>query len=86
MKRKNLLKRSGIIHDVVIIISFLVIAMSYAFDHADLQKLKTTNSFPKCDLSGANRSESHLDNAPLTDAVWTDGTRCKAGSMGECKK
>jgi len=86
MKRKNLLKRSVIIHGVVIIGLFLVIAMSHAFDPADLQKLKTTNSCPKCDLSGANLSELHLDNASLTDAVWTDGTKCKSGSIGECKK
>ncbi len=63
MKRKNLIKRLGIIHGVVIIVSFLLIAMSYAFDPADLQELKTKNSCPKCDLSGANLFESHLDNA-----------------------
>jgi len=37
-------------------------------------------------LTGANMSESHLDNASLTGAVWTDGTKCKSGSIGECKK
>jgi len=83
MKRKNLLKRSGIIHDVVIIISFPVIAMSYAFDHADLQKLKTANSCTKCDLSGANLSESHVDNASLTNAGWIGGKKYKSGSIRE---
>lgn len=42
---------------------FLVIAMSYAFDPANLQKLKTKNSRPECYLSGVNLSESHLNNA-----------------------
>lgn len=86
MKRKDPLKRSVIIFDIVGILLFLIIGVLYVFAPADLQKLKATNSCPKCDLSGANLSESHLDNASLTNAVWIDGTRCKSGSMGECKK
>jgi uncharacterized protein YjbI with pentapeptide repeats len=83
MKRKDLLESSVIIPGVVIIVLLLVIAMSYAFDPADLQKLKTANSCTKCDLSGANLSESHVDNASLTNAGWIGGKKYKSGSIGE---
>ena len=83
MKRKAPLKRSVIIFDIVGTLLFLMISVLYAFDPADLQKLKTTNSCAKCDLSGANLSESHVDNASLTNAVWIGGTKHKSGSIGE---
>jgi hypothetical protein len=54
----------------------LTISTVYGFDPKDLEKLKITKQCPKCDLS----------NADLSGAIRTDGTICKKGSIGECKK
>jgi hypothetical protein len=43
----------------------------YAFDPVQLEKCKSTKQCQNYDLSGA---------------TWTDGSRCKDGSVGECKK
>ncbi len=109
----------------VIVFSCFFIHAVHAFNQADLQKMNTTNSCPKCDLSnanisktdmygvnlaganlsGANLSDSAFQDADLTganmkganikgtsfsgaklsDAIWTDGKKCKSGSMGKCK-
>jgi len=37
-------------------------------------------------LTGANLSGVNLYSADLSLAVWTDGTICKEGSIGTCKK
>lgn len=43
------------------------------------------------DLRYANLTQAHLEGADLTgaqlgEAVWTDGSICAAGSVGECKQ
>jgi hypothetical protein len=45
----------------------------------------------KANLSGANLSGAYLGSANLDDAIlsgtiWTDGIKCKEGSVGSCKK
>jgi uncharacterized protein YjbI with pentapeptide repeats len=37
-------------------------------------------------LTEANLTNAKLMGARLDDAKWMDGTRCKEGSIGECKK
>jgi uncharacterized protein YjbI with pentapeptide repeats len=37
-------------------------------------------------LIDANLSGANLAGADLSGARWTDGTVCKAGSVGECRK
>ncbi len=51
-------------------------------NRADLREayLRVTN------LTGANLSQAHLNGANLSNATWTDGSKCKDGSVGECKK
>ncbi len=66
-----------------------------------MQLLKTTNSCPNCDLSGADLSYANLNNANLSGAdlsgadlsgailsgaTWTDGSLCRKASYGECYK
>lgn len=38
------------------------------------------------DLSEAKLSGTDLSEANLSGAYWTDGKKCKEGSIGECKK
>jgi len=66
--------------------TFTIPGKAAAFNVADVQKLKTTNSCIRCDLSGANLNGAALSNAQLDGATWTDGSICKQGSVGECKK
>lgn len=75
---------------------FLLPGGAAAFNPADVERLKATSECPNCDLSGANLSEANLsgaylgeanlDDAILSGTSWTDGTRCKEGSVGSCKK
>jgi uncharacterized protein YjbI with pentapeptide repeats len=37
-------------------------------------------------LYGANLSGAYLSGADMSNATWTDGSRCKAESVGQCKK
>jgi uncharacterized protein YjbI with pentapeptide repeats len=39
----------------------------------------------EADLSGANVSKANLSKTYLDQATWTNGKRCKVGSIGECK-
>ncbi|PKN70725.1 MAG: pentapeptide repeat-containing protein [Deltaproteobacteria bacterium HGW-Deltaproteobacteria-10] len=111
---------------VILMIGMLSVSGVYAYSEADLQKLRKTNSCPKCNLDNANLSgvnlsnanlagtrlfkanlnkadlsgaklsgadlymanlkEAKLSGADLSRATWTDGSRCKDGSIGECKK
>ncbi len=111
---------------VLMIGSVLSVSGVYAYSEADLKKLRTTNSCPKCNLDNANLSgaklsmanlagarlfkanlskadlsgakltgadlymanlkDAKLGGADLSTATWTDGSRCKEGSIGECKK
>lgn len=91
---------------VVLIIGMLSVIGAYAYNQADLQRLKITNSCPYCDLSGtlmggwqlnganlngadlhnANLTGANFSGAGLTGATWTDGLKCKSGSIGKCKK
>ncbi len=110
----------------ILMIGMLSVRGVYAYSEADLKKLRTTNSCPKCNLDNANLSganlskanlagarlfkanlskadisgaklcgadlymanlkEAKLGGADLSTATWTDGSRCKEGSIGECKK
>ena len=36
-------------------------------------------------LKGANISGTSFSGAKLSGTIWTDGNKCKAGSMGKCK-
>jgi uncharacterized protein YjbI with pentapeptide repeats len=46
--------------------------------------LSGTNLF-EADLSGADISKANLSKTYLDQATWTNGKRCKVGSVGECK-
>jgi len=65
---------------------FLIPSQAAAWDEAQLQQLKTTNQCSNCDLSNANLSGANLSGATLSGATWMDGSLCKDGSAGECKK
>ena len=39
----------------------------------------------EANLSGANLSKANLSKTYVAQATWTDGRRCKVGSVGECK-
>lgn len=36
-------------------------------------------------LKGANLKGTNFSGAKLSNATWTDGKKCKPGSMGKCK-
>ncbi len=38
------------------------------------------------DLRGANLAGAYMFETNLSGATWTDGTICKAGSIGRCEK
>jgi uncharacterized protein YjbI with pentapeptide repeats len=62
-----------------------------AFNEKQVRQLRQTAACRKCDLSGANLSGADLSKANLTDvnlynAIWTDGSRCRQGSTGLCRK
>ena len=51
----------------------------------------TGANLSSADLSGANLTGAiltgaNLNNADLSGATWTDGAKCKKGSIGSCKK
>jgi uncharacterized protein YjbI with pentapeptide repeats len=46
--------------------------------------LTNVNLF-EANLSGANVSKANLTKTYVAQATWTDGRRCKVGSIGECK-
>jgi len=48
-------------------------------------RLFNTN-MKSANLTGANLTGAYLSGADLSLAVWTDGTICKEGSIGTCKK
>ncbi len=66
-------------------------ANSAIFKQADLSGAKFTNiDLSKADLRGANLKGAQFVNvdwedAMLEGAVWTDGRRCGAGSIGSCR-
>jgi len=39
----------------------------------------------EANLSGANLAKANLNKTYVAQATWTDGRRCKVGSVGECK-
>ena len=86
---------------MVLLIGMLCVSGAHAWNEAQLQLLKTTNSCPNCDLSGADLSYANLNNANLSGAdlsgadlsgailsgaTWTDGSLCRKASYGECYK
>jgi uncharacterized protein YjbI with pentapeptide repeats len=46
--------------------------------------LTAVNLF-EANLSGADVSKANLTKTYLDQATWTNGKRCKVGSVGECK-
>jgi len=66
-------------------------ANSAIFKQADLSGAKFTNiDLSKADLRGANLKGAHFlnvdwEDALLEGAVWIDGRRCGAGSIGVCR-
>jgi uncharacterized protein YjbI with pentapeptide repeats len=46
--------------------------------------LSSVNLF-EANLSGADVSKANLSKTYLDQATWTNGKRCKVGSIGECK-
>jgi uncharacterized protein YjbI with pentapeptide repeats len=46
--------------------------------------LTNVNLF-EANLSGANLTKANLTKTYVAQATWTDGRRCKVGSIGECK-
>jgi hypothetical protein len=59
---------------------------AYAYNEMQLQQLKTTKMCPYCNLGNAHLFQANLGGANLSGATWTDGSTCKEGSKGECKK
>lgn len=49
--------------------------------YADLRSADLTYA----DFTGAKMQEVRLDGARLDDAIWVDGRKCLAGSVGECR-
>jgi len=37
-------------------------------------------------LRGANLTNTRLTGARMDNASWLDGTKCKEGSVGECRQ
>ena len=75
----NAEKRALLSVAMVLLIGMLCVSGAHAWNEAQLQLLKTTNSCPNCDLSGAD-----LSGARLSGATWTDGSLCRKASYGEC--
>ncbi len=40
----------------------------------------------RANLAGAELTEAQLTSAELFKATWTDGSKCKSGSIGKCIK
>ncbi len=62
------------------------ILMSGNLSKANLSgaNLSGANLF-EANLSGADLSKANLSKTYLDQATWTNGKRCKVGSIGECK-
>ena len=56
-------KREFLSVAMVLLIGMLCVSGAHAWNEVQLQLLKTTNSCPNCDLSGANLSYANLNNA-----------------------
>lgn len=53
----------------LILITFMLFnTNSWAYNEADLIKLKTLNAFKQCDLSSVDLSDANLTDTDLTDA------------------
>jgi uncharacterized protein YjbI with pentapeptide repeats len=46
----------------------------------------TEATLDEANLSGANLFKANLTATILSRTVWTDGKKCKPGSIGRCKK
>jgi uncharacterized protein YjbI with pentapeptide repeats len=46
----------------------------------------TNANLSHANLAGAILSNTKLNGARLDEAIWIDGTKCKEGSVGGCKK
>lgn len=64
----NAEKRALLSVAMVLLIGMLCVSGAHAWNEAQLQLLKTTNSCPNCDLTGANLSYANLNNANLLGA------------------
>jgi len=94
MKKKVNLVFAAVV--LVLLSAFLGVEGAEAFKQEDVDKLLKTKQCPNCDLSGANLNGAdlgwadlngaNLSDAKLSYAVWTDGSKCKAGSIGQCVK
>lgn len=73
--------KSKTVFTICIALLFALTSPLFAFDENDVQKLLNTNKCERCDLSGAS-----LSDANLSVAIWTNGSKCKKGSIGECKR
>jgi hypothetical protein len=86
---------------VSVMLSVLLVGGASGFIADNVQKLKTTNKCPNCDLRGAGLSNANLGGASLSSAYlrvanlsgenlssarWTDESLCKGGSFGTCIK
>ncbi len=65
----NAEKRALLSVAMVLLIGMLCVSGAHAWNEAQLQLLKTTNSCPTCNLSGANLSGANLTGADLRDAT-----------------
>ena len=97
IEKEPVMKRIFIMGCMVMFLGmFLIPGEAAAFNSMDVQKLKTTNQCPDCDLSGADlreaklyradRTGTYLSGASLQRATWIDGLKCKDGSFGQCIK
>lgn len=46
----------------------------------------TGANLTRADLGGAYIVNVNLSDANLSEAIWTDGTTCKKGSVGKCER
>ena len=61
---------------------FMIPYEATAFNSMDVQKLKTTNQCPNCDLSGASLRETNLSGANLTMANLSGANLSKSYMSG----
>ena len=67
---------------MVLLIGMLCVSGAHAWNEAQLQLLKTTNSCPNCNLSGANLNNANLTNTNLSGTNLRTAHLYKANLTG----
>ena len=76
--------KSGLsIARMILVLGLLLLPVqSAAFNPADIERLKTTNECPNCNLTGANLSGASLDHSNLSGAYLGGANLSKANLTG----